>query len=299
MHISQFDYTPKTRDLVTKKAIVSIDLATTAGTLKFVPGPQLPRHDKSLLERTIANTFLAHLSQREGLAIADVRSNEEDPPDVTFSYNGQYRGMELSEILPENRLEKDSIIRKLRCDIISRLSLSDKTAGFVVTIFLTDDYATRFRPGRIDHTLADALAHFFDQDDRIATTIEVPQHIQDIVSHISVFREDMAGDPRLQDDREPLIVFGAQSTMLVPDDDCPMIVKTRLSRKGLHDLAVPTWLVLWSNHHSLASQRDELDNAIASYLRSRPMKYERVFHLHLFADSGATEFRNPTSTNGV
>jgi len=270
-----------------------------AGTLKFVPGPELPRHDKRLLERTIANTFLTHLSQRDGSAIAALQSNSTDPPDVTFTYNGEPRGMELVEILPENRLEKDSIIRRLRRDIISRLTLSEDTSGFVVTISLTNDYATRIRPGRIDRALADALVHFFDKGDPEANAIDVPDKIQDIVTRISVFREDMTGDPRLQDDREPLIVFGAQSTMLVPEDDCPAMVESRLSRKGLHDLAIPTWLLLWSNHHALASLRDELDNAIGLYLRSHPMNYERVFHLHLFPHSGATEFPNPTSTNGV
>ena len=108
-----------------------------AGTLKYVPVPQLPRHDKGLLERTIATTFLTHLSQRDGLTIADVQSNASDPPDVTFTYNGQLRGMELSELVPENRFEKDSIIRRLRRDIIAGLTLGDHTAGFVITIFLT------------------------------------------------------------------------------------------------------------------------------------------------------------------
>ena len=207
--------------------------------------------------------------------------------------------MELCEILPENRLEKDSIIRRLRRDIISGLTLSENTSGFVITIFLADDHATRIRPGRIDRVLADALASFFDHGDPQAKIVEVPPQIQDIVTCISVFREDMTGDPRLEDDREPLIVFGAQSTVLVPEDDCPEMVESRLSRKGLHDIALPTWLLLWSNHHALASHRDELDNAIGSYLRSHPMNYKRVFHLHLFPQSGATEFPNPTSTYGV
>lgn len=282
-----------------KKAVISIDLASIARTLKFVPGRELPRHNKSLLELTIASTLLPHLSQRDGSAIADLQSNSADPPDVTFTYNGELRGMELSEILPENRLEKDSIIRRLRRDIISRLTLSKNTSNFVVTISLTNDYAKRIRPGRIDRALGDALIRFFDKGDPQANAIDVPDDIQDIVTCITVFREDMTGDPRLRDDREPLIVFGAQSTMLVPEDDCPAMVESRLSRKGLVDLAVPTWLLLWSNHHALASLRDELDNAIGFYLRSRPMNYERVFHLHLFPQSGASEFPNPTSTNGV
>ena len=96
--------------------------------------------------------------------------------------------MELSEILPENRLEKDSIIRRLRRDIISHLTLSEDTQGFVVTISLTDDYVTRLRPGRIDRVLADALADFFDHGDPRANIIEVPLKIQNIVTRISVFQ---------------------------------------------------------------------------------------------------------------
>lgn len=92
--------TPKaTRNLMRKKAVVSIDLAAMAGMLKFVPGPHLPRHDKMLLERTVATIFLNYLSQHDGSAVADVQSNSKDPPDVTFTYNGELRGMELCEIL--------------------------------------------------------------------------------------------------------------------------------------------------------------------------------------------------------
>lgn len=270
-----------------------------AGTLKFVSGTPLPRHDKRLLETTIASTFLSHLSQRDGSTIADVSSNSSDPPDVTFTYNGKPYGIELSEILPENRLEKDSIIHKLRREIISRLSLNEKTRGFVVTICLTDDYATRVRPGRIAQALADTLANFFAQGDPQANFIQVPQHIQDTVARISIFREDMTGDLRLENDQEPLIVFGAQSTMLVPEDDCPAMVESRLVRKGVHNLAMPTWLLLWSNHHSLVSLRDDLDNAIGHYLRSGRFNYDRVFHLHLFPCGGVTEFPNPTRMPGI
>jgi hypothetical protein len=277
---------------MTKKAIVSIDLASLAGTLQYVPGPQLPRNDKRLLELTIANSFLASLSSRDNSNITDVESTVLDPPDVTFRYNGAPRGIELSELLPEGRLEKDSIIRKLRRDIISQLPLSEKTKGTVVNIFFVDDYNTRIRPGRIDVALANALRDFFESGDRSANTIEVPPQIQDIVTRIHVFREDMKGDPRLQDDREPLLIFGAQSTTLVPDVDCPSIVQSRLSRKGRHDLVVPTWLLLWTSHHSLTSLRDELDNAIGAYLRLHPMKYERCFHLHMAIICGVTEFPN-------
>lgn len=263
-----------------------------AGTLSFVPGHQLPRHDKGVLERSIASTFLIHLSHRDGSTFADVESNPKDPPDVTFTYNGEPRGMELCEILPENRLEKDSIIHKLRRAIISRLMLGEATSGFVFTIFFVNDYAARIRPGPIEAALANALNNFFDHGDPQAKTIEVPEQIKNIVARIGVFREHLKGDPRLEDDREPLLVFGAQSTMLIPEDDCRTMVESRLSRKGLHDQAIPTWLLLWSSHHALVLVRANLDDAIGFYLQSHPLNYERVFHLH---ESGATEFPNPTT----
>lgn len=275
---------------MTKKAIIDLDLASWAGTLKYVPGRQLPRHDKALLEQTIATSFLTHLAQREGSAIENVQSNPSDPPDVTFTCDGQVHGMELSELIPENRFEKDAIIRTLRRDIISRLILNDNTAGFVVTVFFLNDYSTKLRPGRIGSVLANALTEYFNRRDPDARTIQVPEQIQDVVARISVFRENMAGDPRLEDDREPLILFGAQSTMLVPEDDCPAMVESRLSRKALHDLDCPTWLLLWSNHHALSSLRDELDKSIGCYLRSHKVSYERVFHWHAFNGSGVTEF---------
>lgn len=86
---------------MTKKAVITIDLASTAGTLKFVPGPQLPRHDKGLLERTIATTFLTHLSKRDGSAVVDVLSNSKDPPDVTFTYNGHCAAWNYARFFPK------------------------------------------------------------------------------------------------------------------------------------------------------------------------------------------------------
>jgi hypothetical protein len=201
--------------------------------------------------------------------------------------------MELSEFVPANRFEKDAIIRQLRRDIISKLDLGEHTRGFVVNISLPDDYATRFRPGRIHADLDAALNEFFAGCDTNRAHYEVPARVESPIAQIRIFKEDLTGDPRLEDDREPLIVFGAQSTMLVPEEDCPTIVESRLSRKGLHNLACPTWLLLWSHHDALSSLRNELDAAIGHYLLARPMAYERVFHLHLFAGSGATEFPRP------
>lgn len=274
----------------TKQAVIVIDLASMAGTLKYVPGVVLPRSDIPLLERTVANAFLSHLSQHDGSCVADLRSNDDDPPDVTFTYNGLLRGLELSEVVPEHSLEKNAIIGQLRRNILARITVGERTAGFVVSIHFFNDYTSKFRPGRIEANLAAGIDAFFELGDRTATEIQVPYCLREAVARISVYRADLAGDPRLADDREPLIVFGAQNTLLVVEDDCPAIVARALSEKQFHDPGIPTWLLLWSNHYSLMSLRDGLDNAVGRYLQSHPMKYERVFHLHLFAGSGATEF---------
>jgi hypothetical protein len=42
---------------------------------------------------------------------------------------------------------------------------------------------------------------------------------------------DLEDDPRLQQPDEPLIVFGPQSTMLVPDDDIPALLETHVGPK--------------------------------------------------------------------
>lgn len=273
-----------------KKACISIDLSTLAGTLKFIPGPQLPRSDKKTLELMIAKTFLSHLSSHEGSKNDMFRSSDSDPPDILFRYNGDEKGLELAELAPVNRLEKDSIIKRLKRDIVSCLNLGNHTRGYVVNILLANDYADKLRPGRIHKELAEVLNELFAEHDRATEHVDVPKVLKHIVKHITVFKEDLTGDPRIENDNEPLIIFGAQSTLLIPEDDCPSIVEKRLSRKGLHDLDMPTWLVLWSNHHSLHSLRDGLDNAIGCYLKKHPMNYERIFHLHLFPSSGATEF---------
>ena len=260
------------------------------GTLKYVPGQSLPRHDKQLLERTIANGRLANLAQREAVAFADLQNNPADPPDVVFTYAGQARGMELVELVPPNRLEKDAIIRQLRRQIVSRLDLGTQTKDCVINVFRRDDYAQQLKPGRVDKVLATTLNEFFAQPEQPAHNIPVPDEVRPVVTGISYFKEDLSGDPRIDHENEPLIIFGAQCTLLVPEDDCPKMVAWSLGRKQLHDVDKPTWLAVWSNHLALGSLRREIDDAIDAYLAEHPVKYERVFHLHLFCEGGVTEF---------
>jgi hypothetical protein len=272
---------------------VSIDLARMVGTLEYLPGLQLPRHDKQLLERTVASAFLASLARADGSIVADLQSARPDPPDVIFTHNEKPRSMELCELVPENRFEKDAIIRKLRREILAALKIGEHTAGYAITIFLTDDGATQIRPGRIAPALARALTDYFERGAPEDGWIQVPEKATGTVRSINATREDLRGDPRLEDDRQPLIMFGAQDTYFTPERDFPLLVESRLSTKGLHDLPSPTWLLLWSQHHAFAPYRKELNDAIGHYLERLPMKYERIFHLHLCHASSSTEFPGP------
>lgn len=283
---------------MSRKATISLDLAAFVGNAEFVPGVVLPRHDKRLLERTVAMAFLEHYCLQKNTLFSDLDSTVSDPPDVTFRLDGELRGMELAELVPERRFEKDAILQRLRRDILSELDLGSRTANVVVNVFFADDYSAKLRPGRIQKAISRALREYFESAEvgeqvelgLQSKSLSVPSEVASIVSRILVTRSDLARDPRVNDPREPLILFGAQSTRLVPEEDFPAMVESLLSRKRSHDLALPTWLLFWSFHPALFSFRDGIDAAIATNLQKHSCPHERVFHLHLFSGSGATEF---------
>jgi hypothetical protein len=271
-----------------KLAFIALDPAAFAGSLEYVPGPNLPRNNKAELELLITKRLLLGLSQPQGVEFGNLQSNPNDPPDVTFTLNGALHGIELCELLPENRLETDAIVIKLRKSILNGLVLGEHTAGLVVTVSLFDDDAGKLRPGRIAPTLADALNQFFSAGYKEGL-VPIPESVRCAVRSIRVFHEPLnKGDSRLEDERHPLILFQAQNTMIVPETDCALIAEKQLRRKVLHDLSCPTWLVLWTVHFALSQFREELDNAILGYLRSNRVRFDRVFHIHANA---VTEFR--------
>jgi hypothetical protein len=68
---------------MTKKAIVSIDLASMVGTMKLVPSSlRLPRGDKHLLECAVSEILLETLQQAGNIRFDSLRSNPTDPPDT-------------------------------------------------------------------------------------------------------------------------------------------------------------------------------------------------------------------------
>lgn len=281
-----------------KLGLVSIDLSTVVGSMEFVPGVQLPRNDKRMLEMIVARSFLELWAETKGLRVASLRSNEDDPPDLLFECEGQLVGLELTELVPESRLEKDAQIRQLRKEILSVMSLGPESQDHVVHIDLVNDYAPQLNAKRLAGPLARLLESFLSEQHGDEMSIPVPEYMRDVVKSIWIQRSDLEGDSRIQHRNEPLVLFGAQNTFIIPSDDCPAMAKASLDRKRIMKVTPPAWLILWSNHQALAGLRDELDDAIGHALQQTRVSFERVFHVHLFPGSGATEFPMPQSLGG-
>ncbi len=53
------------------------------------------------------------------------------------------------------------------------------------------------------------------------------------------------------------------------------------SRKLQHDLAGPTWLLVWSHHPAIGAVREDILTKIKSYLSQQNVRYNHVFYLDL------------------
>ncbi len=280
-----------------RKGYVVFDLAALHGTAVLVSGKALDRSHKAALELNLANFLLRSLTAEEGITVTEIRSNPNDPPDVLFEVGEQTLGMELAELLPENRLERDDILRRVKQKVLALLQFSEKTKDWVVTIWLVDDYASRISLPHCETALATALDAFFVRvtpNARSRAEIPVPGALDDYVDLITVEPCDLSGDPRVRSRIEPLIVFTAQHTNVVPDREFPQLIHQVVQRKELHDLTMPTWLLLWSNHYAFGPLRDHLVKHIDQYLTTHPSKYARVFYLHLHPFGDITEFLSET-----
>ncbi len=276
------------------KGYVIFDLAAMRmhGTTTLVPGTPLPRHDKRDLELRVSRVLLNSLAASETLSITGVRSAEVDPPDVLFELDGEEHGLEVTELLPDNRLERDAIIRQLRTRVISSLALGSATRDWVITITLTDDYASKFRVTRSSE-LVKAIVDFFaavDSKRRAPSIIEIPPGLRNKIRRIHAEPWDLENDPRLARRDEPLIVFTAQHTNIVPHRDFPNLLRTTVGPKAVHDIGLPTWLLLWSHHYALGALKEQLVLFIDEFIQSMLDKYRRIFYLDLHHARDIVEF---------
>lgn len=272
------------------KGYIIFDLGAGHGTARFLSGVSLARNDKSRLEVDLANMALDALSSAEETKVENIRSNPSDPPDVLFELNEKEIGIELSELLPENRLWKDAVLQRLREDILRRIPQDHKTKDCVVTIMLKDDYASQIQIQGCAPRLASVLTACFEEPSPRPNGITVPAELQSYVSLITFTTCDLSADPRIKNEMEPLIVFSAQHANIVPARDFPEMVDKIVRKKELHDLSSPTWLLLWSSHYSLGPLTEQLVEQIDEYFLANPTNYDRVFYLRAEEPHSLNEF---------
>jgi hypothetical protein len=272
------------------KGYVVFDLAALHGSAQFVPGRTLQRHDKRALELMLAQIALGSLAAHESPPATNVRSNPNDPPDVLFSLADKQFGLEVAELLPDNRLERDAIIKQTKADIVARLPIGPATRDWVATVMLQDDYAQRLRP-RFAEVLAATLTTHLERSSSVRQpgTIPLPAELRSAIRLVLIEPWDLAGDPRIGARDEPLIVFTAQHTNVVPDREFPALMVSVVGRKARHSLAGPTWLLLWSNHYAFGPFEADIVRHVVQYVQSQALPYARVFYLHLHHQPSLTE----------
>jgi hypothetical protein len=266
---------------------IVFDLSTGVGSARLVPSrfPVVPRASKQETELYIGGLLLRSLGETEGHSITGVRSVEpgKDPPDVHFHFDGKPRGLEVTELVPEDRFGRDAILRRFRAGILKRLTLSEKTRDWVVTIMLADDYAKKISMPDPTEALASTLESFFQsvgERSRSSQRLVIPPALEGSIHAIVVRWWDLSGDPRTSDPQEPLIEFSAAHTQLVPERDFPRLIDERLGRKRKARLQIPTWLVVWSEHYALGSFTKEIIACMERYRLGTDLPYERLFYLH-------------------
>jgi hypothetical protein len=266
---------------MTKKAIVSVDLASMVGTMKLVPSSfRLPRGDKRLLECAVSEILLKTLQHAGNIRFDGLRSNPNDPPDALFNNGEVCTGIELTELTPPRRYEKDAILLSLRRQILEQLDIGECTRNRWVHISFSDDYAEKLRPGRCGQAIGKALSEYL-KGPFTTPVVTIPPQVSDVICSVIVREADLEDDPRLQHPDAPLIVFGPQSTMLVPDDDIPALLEIHVGPKLLHDVSMPTWLLVWSRHPAIGTVREFLLPRLAQFVCERQHAYERAFYLDL------------------
>lgn len=276
------------------KGIIVLDLSAMhgGGTLSLPKG--LPRRNKPELELQVARRFLESLGPTRDIHAVNIRGNQHDPPDILFELDGVTTGLELVELLPENRLEKEHILRELRRRILESLDIGDSTRNWVVNITLVDDYAAKLSlPRRPERAFAALLRRFFEgvqKDTTSPNSIQVPAELCEYVRSIGAERGDLNNDPRLQNPAEPLLIFGAQHTNVIPEQDFPLLFDNVVGRKLEHDIASSTWLLIWSNHPAFFPLRDEILQHAVRWFTGRTTRYDRTFYMHLYPGGSITEF---------
>jgi len=271
------------RDFHMPKLIISVDLAAAVGSWKLHLGADLPRREKKVLEQMMAEKLIRGLERQNPKdTFTSLRSNPDDPPDILLEYNGETTGIEVTELLPPNRLENDSIIRSIRESILTRLVIGEQTKNRVMHISLRQD-SNSLRPGKCAPLIAQSLNDAMTDAQLDQFRVPIPTELSESVVSIDVDTIDLTGDPRLANPDHPLIIFSSQHTVIRPEIDVPAMLEKTVGNKINHALSTPSWLLIWTKHHATATVCDELFAALPQYLgvHTCRIQYRRVYYLDL------------------
>ena len=276
---------------------VAFDLAAMFGSARFRSTGSLSRRDKMALELWLATNLLSAIAQNESLFIEGITSNPNDPPDIYFDLLGQRHGVELTELLPERRLERDAAVQRAKEDIISQLPVGELTRDWVISISLQSEFKARLRldfanqlAGEITGTLRGLGPR------REPTIVPLPIELRSVLHSVHLHPTDLTDDPRLSARDSPLVVFSAQHTFIVPDRDFPRMIERCMKRKAFVSLAVPTWLLMWSSHYALPPGHGELVHYMDLFVQQNELPYERIFYLDIHQPPKLTEITRNSGT---
>jgi hypothetical protein len=245
--------------------------------VNFVQRPLLPRDDKQKLEMSVAGTLLSSLPANEQVCIRNLRPNPADPPDVLFDLNGTTIGIELVELVPRNRLGKDAVLDDIRDRILDLLVLGEPTKNRVIFLHLVDTYSEQLQIKDCAQAVAALInAELKSQRNRCIVPTLSPE-LRRWFHSICIETYDLNGHPQISREFQPLIVFSAEATFVIPDEDFPKILEHTVRRKLLHDLANDTWLLIWTDNQAMSGACEELFAHITRFLGSRTCNYKRVF----------------------
>jgi hypothetical protein len=275
---------------MTIKAILTPALSIPlTGEVELVQRPGLPRNDKKQLEMHIAATLVSLLPTPLQEQMSNLRSSPADPPDVLVEVQGKPVGIEVGELVPQNRLERDDILDRATAQILEGLVLGEHTRDRVVFLHLVDSYSEKLKLKNCAQTLVTLLNAELRRETARSFVIPVPDELRRLIHSISVETYDLRGHPQIDREIEPLIVFSAEATFIRPDEDFPRILSHTLARKLRHDLAQETWLLIWTDNAAMSGVREELCAGIKAMLASQGCQYSRVFLLTFGFKNEATE----------
>lgn len=265
---------------MTIKAVLTPFFATPKSSRTFfVRRPELPRNDKRSLEIYVASTLISLLPIEQQSNAQNLRSNADDPPDVFVDLDARNVGIEIAELVPRNRHGKDAVLDSFRKRILELLAPGEHTRNRVVFLRTYDAHSEKLNLMGYAEAVAALLKKELASRKERFLNLPLSAQLQSVFRAITVQTHDLRGHPQVDQELQPLLVFDAEGTYLVPEEDFPQILSATLEKKLLHDLAGETWLLIWTDNSAMAAACEELRAHTQRLLTSCSCKYSRAFLL--------------------